>query len=67
MENTETCPKCGGQVVQVEALGGSGQMVLAKARSALSLGIMRGSTLTAHTCVACGYTELYATNPEVLK
>jgi ribosomal protein S27AE len=67
MEEQSTCPKCGGTITHAEALGGNGPVVVTKQRSTLSLGILRGSPLSARICTACGYTELYATNPEVLK
>jgi predicted nucleic-acid-binding Zn-ribbon protein len=67
MDTKQTCPKCGGEVVQAEALGGSGPMLVTKPRSAIALGILRGSPLAARICISCGYTELYAANPEALK
>ncbi|MCL5109365.1 MAG: hypothetical protein M1401_10955 [Chloroflexi bacterium] len=65
----EPCPKCGGEVVQAETLAGNTWLLLMKSRSAaaLSLGLLRGTPVTARVCLACGYTELYATNPDVLK
>lgn len=64
------CPKCGGEVVQADLLAGTGSLVVTKPRSALSalsLGLLRGSTIGARVCTACGNVELFATNPEVLK
>jgi len=63
----QICPKCGGEVVQAEVLGGNGQLVLTRPRTTIALGILRASAATARVCTACGYVELYATNPEVLK
>lgn len=62
-----TCPKCGGPMAQADVLAGAGPLAVAKVRGALSLGITRGSPLSAKVCTACGYAELYATNPEVLR
>jgi predicted nucleic-acid-binding Zn-ribbon protein len=67
MEKEQICPKCGGQVIQSEALGGTGPLVVTKPRSALALGMVRASTVSARVCTACGYLELFAANPEVLK
>lgn len=67
MEAQTTCPKCGGTIIDAEATTGAGSLVVSKPRSALALGIMRGSLLSARVCATCGYTELYAANPEVLK
>lgn len=64
------CGKCGGQMIQADLLAGTGSLVVTKPRSplsALSLGLLRGSTVTARVCTSCGYTEFYAANPEVLK
>lgn len=66
-ETQQICPKCGGAVASVEVLAGSGPLVLAKPRSAFSLGIARGSAVAARVCPTCGNVEFYATNPEVLK
>ncbi len=69
-QNTEAqpaCPKCGGAVAQVDLIAGTGPLVVTKPRSAFALGIARGSALAARVCISCGYAELYATNPEVLK
>jgi hypothetical protein len=64
------CGKCGGDVIQIDLLAGTGSLVATKPRSALSalsLGLLRGSTVNARLCTACGLVELYAANPEVLK
>jgi predicted nucleic-acid-binding Zn-ribbon protein len=66
-QNEQTCPKCGGPVVQADVLAGAGPLAVAKVRSALSLGITRGSPVSARVCAKCGYLELYATIPEVLR
>ncbi|MHB1132230.1 MAG: hypothetical protein ACYC4L_07540 [Chloroflexota bacterium] len=65
----EPCPKCGGQVVLAETLAGNSTLILTKSRSAaaLSLGLLRGSTVNARACTTCGYVEFYATTPDVLK
>lgn len=62
-----TCPKCGGAVAQADLLAGAGPLAVAKVRSALSLGITRGSPVSARVCSSCGFLELFATNPEVLR
>lgn len=62
-----TCCKCGGPVAQTDVLAGAGPLAVAKVRSALSLGITRGSPLSAKVCTTCGCVELYAANPEVLR
>lgn len=66
----DPCGKCGGEMMQAELLSGTGALVVTKPRSALSalsLGLLRGSTVNARICTACGLVELYAANPEVLK
>lgn len=63
----KVCPRCGGPQVQVEVLAGNGPLVVTKVRSALSLGLARGSAVSARLCTDCGNLEFYATNPEVLR
>ena len=65
--SANTCAKCSGTTVTVDVLAGTGPLVVAKPRSALSLGITRGSPVQARVCPQCGYLELYALSPEVLR
>ena len=63
----QVCAKCGGALVQVEVLAGSAPLVVTKMRSALSLGLARGSAVSARVCAGCGKLEFFAINPEVLR
>ena len=58
------CPKCGGEVLSARLAGFSEVRLLPRP---LGWGRKRPSDLTAHVCEECGYTELYAEKPELLR
>ena len=64
------CPKCTGPMIkcQVGHVAIYGWWLERELRSAGVLGPPRtvSSDVTARTCIRCGYTELYATDPAAL-
>jgi len=63
----QTCAQCGGTVVTADVLTGGSPVLLAKQRGALSLGVVRGSTLSARVCTSCGRGGLYASTPDCMR
>src|SRR4051812_28198078 len=61
-----TCPKCGGAVIELQAGMDNQNGHLAVKRLDVWIGVLSGgvSQVHAHMCGDCGYTELYALNPE---
>jgi predicted nucleic-acid-binding Zn-ribbon protein len=63
MATSSACPRCGSRDVIANAVvqpdGQPGQVLLWKGR--------RHSPLTARVCGECGYTELFASNPNTLR
>ena|SRR5438045_2353007 len=64
------CPKCTGPMIKCEIghVGIYGWWLERETRGAGVLGPPRTATsdVTARTCIRCGYTELYATDPVAL-